>query len=261
MIGKQQTLVDNGAARHAGHVILFAVLELEGLDVRARGLADHIELALQRVLHDDIVTAANEDLAQHRLLLPDVGRHRHLVVDRHIAPAQQHLTLGLDGAFHLLFASQARRMLLGQEDHADAVLARWRQGHALRRHLLAVERIGQLDQDTRAVAHQLVGTDGAPMVQIFQNLQRILDDVMRLGALDVGHEADAAGIVFLGGRIQTVFLEMGDLGNRCHGAFLKMSELKRILQCNKSAKQNNRGQIPIICRLLWKTNNWGHIKN
>jgi hypothetical protein len=62
----------------------------------------------------------------------------------------------------------------------------------------------------------------------------------------VCHKTYAASIVLLGRRIQTVFLEMLDLGSRSHGALLKKTEKGRIPQRNKSAKQNNRGQIPII---------------
>ena len=247
LIGQQQALVDDGTARHAGYVILFAVLELERLDVGAGGLADDVELALQRVLNDDVVAASNEDLADNRLLLAHRGRHRHVMVHRHIAPAQQHLPLGLDGTLHLLLASQARGVLLGQKDHAHAVFTRWRQGYALRRHLLAIQRIGQLNQNAGAIAHQFVSTDRATVIEVFQNLERVLDNVVRLGALDMGHKANATRVVFLVGRIQTVFLKVRDLGNRCHGAFLIMSERRRIPQRNKSAKQNNWGQIPIIC--------------
>ena len=246
LIGQQQALVDDRAARHAGHVILFAVLELERLDVGAGGLADDVELAFKRILDDDVIAAANEDLAYDRLFGTDGGRHRHLVVHRHIAPTQQHLALELDGPLHLLLARQTRSVFLGQKDHAHAVLTGWRQGHALRCHFFAVQRVGQLDQNAGAVAHQFVSANGTPMVQIFKNLERILDNVMRLDALDVGHKADAARVMLMVGRIQTVVLEILDLGSRHHGALLKMSEGRRIPQCNKSAKQNNWGQIPII---------------
>jgi hypothetical protein len=37
---------------------------------------------------------------------------------------------------------------------------------------------GNLDQDTRAVAHQLVGTHGAAVVEVLQDLQRLLHDVV-----------------------------------------------------------------------------------
>ena len=124
MIGQQQALVNHGAARHAGNVVFLAVLELERLDAGAGRLADDIELALQSVLHNDVVAPADEDLANDGFLLAHGRRHRHLVIDRHIAPAQQDLPFGFDGAFHLLLTSQARRVFLGQEDHADAIFTR-----------------------------------------------------------------------------------------------------------------------------------------
>jgi hypothetical protein len=63
-------------------------------------------------------------------------------------------------------------------------------------HLGAVEVIGNLDQDSRAVAHQWIGTDGATMVEVLENLQALLDDRMRSAAFDVGNETDPAGVVF-----------------------------------------------------------------
>jgi hypothetical protein len=62
-------------------------------------------------------------------------------------------------------------MFLGQEDHAHAVFAGGRQCHALLGHFFAVELIGNLDQDTGAVAHQRVGTHGAAMVDVLEDLQ------------------------------------------------------------------------------------------
>ena len=57
---------------------------------------------------------------------------------------------------------------------------------------------GNLDQDAGAVAHQLVGADRAAVVEVLQDQQALLDDRVALVALDVGDEADAAGIVFVG---------------------------------------------------------------
>ncbi len=104
LVSQQQAFVDHGAAGHTGNVILLGVFEFQVLDVGAGRLADHVELAFQRVLHDDVVATANEDLAQDGLGFAHGGGHRHVLVDWHIAPAQQHLAFGLDGAFHLLFA-------------------------------------------------------------------------------------------------------------------------------------------------------------
>jgi hypothetical protein len=84
---------------------------------------------------------------------------------------------------------------------------------------------------------------------------------MRLDALDMGHKTHAARIMLVGRRIQTVFLKMLDLGSRRHGALLKNSGLMRIPQCNKSAKHNNWGQIPIISLFITSINNKGQIKN
>ena len=68
LVGQQQALVDDGAAAHAGHVVLAAVRQLQRLDRAAGGLADDVELALQRVGHDDVGAAADEDLPDHRFL-------------------------------------------------------------------------------------------------------------------------------------------------------------------------------------------------
>ena len=77
-----------------------------------------------------------------------------------------------------------------------------RQLDALRRHLGAVVVVGDLDQDAGAVAHQLVGADRAAVVQVLEDLQTLRDDRVRLAPGDVGDEADAAGVVLVGGRIQ-----------------------------------------------------------
>jgi hypothetical protein len=62
------------------------------------------------------------------------------------------------------------------------------------------------------------------VVQVFKNLERILDDVMGLGAPDVRHKPNATCVMLVGRRIQTCFLEMQYLGSRRHGALLKISE-------------------------------------
>jgi hypothetical protein len=46
------------------------------------------------------------------------------------------------------------------------------QFHALLGHFFAVELVRNLDQDTGAVAHQRVGTHGATVVDVLEDLQR-----------------------------------------------------------------------------------------
>ena len=116
-------------------------------------------------------------------------------------------------------------MFLGQEDHAHAIFAQRRQRDAARGHVGAVEVVGDLDQDAGAVTHQLVGADRTAVVEVLQDQQTLLDDAVRLAALDVGHEADAAGIVLAGGVVKAAagrVLEFfrGRGGGPMHGTLL-----------------------------------------
>jgi hypothetical protein len=125
------------------------------------------------------------------------------MIDRHVAPAEQDLIRRADRALELLLARQARRVLLRQEHHADAVFADRRQRHALLGHLLAQHGVGDLDQHAGPVAHQRIRADGAAMIEVLQDQQTLLDDGMTLLAADVRDEADAARVVFKFGSIQT----------------------------------------------------------
>ncbi len=95
-------------------------------------------------------------------------------------------------------------MLLGQEDHAHAILAWRRQLDAAEGHFFAIELVGQLDQDAGAIAHQRVGTHRAAVIQVAQDQQTLLDDLVALAPLDVRHKTHAAGVVFVPRVIQTL---------------------------------------------------------
>ena len=207
LIGQQQTFVHHSAAGHAGNVVLVAVLQFEVLDGGTGCFANDIQLALEGILHDDIGTTTNENLLENWLFFAHGGRHGHVAVHGNIAPANQHLTLGFDSPLKFLFTSHAGGMFFRQEHHAHTVLALRRQSHALLGHLFSIERIRQLNQDTSTVAHQLVGTHRTPVVQVFQNLQRLRDDGMRLSAFDMSHKAHTTSVVFLSWVVQTRLLQ------------------------------------------------------
>ena len=59
------------------------------------------------------------------------------------------------------------------------------------------ELVRDLHQDAGAVAGARIGADRAAMFEIAEDRDRVLDDLVRLAALDVGDEADAAGIFFV----------------------------------------------------------------
>jgi hypothetical protein len=63
-------------------------------------------------------------------------------------------------------------------------------------HFLSAVR--NLNQDTGTVTHQRVRAHRTAVIQIFQNLQALFDDRMAFLAFDVGDEADAASIMFVG---------------------------------------------------------------
>jgi hypothetical protein len=91
----------------------------------------------------------------------------------------------------------------------------------LRSHLFAVECVGQLNQDAGAIAHQLVRADRTPVVQVFQNLERVAHDTVAFLAPDVGDKAHTTGIMLLLPCIQTKLLQMRNLGRRGHSPLLE----------------------------------------
>src|SRR5471032_1326404 len=67
LTGQQQALIDDRTRRHRRHKVFLAVLELERLDPMAGGLADHVQLPLERIGHNNVFAPANEDLPDQRL--------------------------------------------------------------------------------------------------------------------------------------------------------------------------------------------------
>ena len=97
-------------------------------------------------------------------------------------------------------------LILRQEAHRDGVMAGLREVDAFLACPVAQQRVRYLDHGARAVAHQRIGTDGATMVEVDQDLQPLAHDVMGFAALDVGHKADAARIVFVAWIVQSLLL-------------------------------------------------------
>ena len=146
-------------------------------------------------MHHHIAAAPDKDLTDHRLFFAHTGRHRHLAIGGHITPAEYYLAFGLHRPLKRTLTGHARGMLFGQKDHAHAVFARGRQGHTLAGHFFGKVGVGNLNQNARAIAHQRVSPDCAAVVEVLQNQEPLLDDAMRLLALNVGHKAYAAGVM------------------------------------------------------------------
>ena len=148
------------------------------------------------------------------------------IVRRHLAPAQQRHALALDllgpdVADHLSPIRIARH-----EERADGVFAGLGQGETEPLRLLGEELVRDLDQDAGAVAGARVGADRAAMLEIAQDGEGILDQLVRGAALDVGNEADAAGILFERGIVKSLRRRqpgVGAVGKARRGAFAARS--------------------------------------
>jgi hypothetical protein len=197
---------DHRAGGHRDEIELLPVLEFERHDRVGTPTAGDVELALERLGHHDVRAAPDENLTDHRLGFLHRRRHRHVGVDRYVAPAEHHLALGADRTLDLLFTGQARSLLLGHEHHADPILSRRWQGHALPGHFLAIEQIGNLDENAGTIALQRVGTDRATMIEIFQDFQALKNDSVALATLDVSDKTHSTGIVFIHRVVQTLLL-------------------------------------------------------
>ena len=195
LVGEEHALVDHGAARHrdrviAGHAAVAALVDR----LRDR-LAQDVELALEIIVGLGGAVAADEHLHAGGFGRLDGDAERG-VVGRHVAPAEQHQPLVLDLVGDDALDDVTPRRFLGHEQRADRVIAGLRQLEADLGGLAREEGVRDLHQDAGAVAGARVGADRAAMFEVAQDADRIRDDLMRFLALDVGDEADAAGILF-----------------------------------------------------------------
>ena len=201
--GREHALVDERGGRQAHDIKRRARggVEVEAFDRVFDTLADHVERALEaprRVIAHERRRAADEEL------LEDRGDSRGgaadgVEPDRHRPPAEHALSFLGHDAFDQRAERRARRLGGGQEDQAGAVgSGGWqREGGDLPQ-----EPIGHLKQDAGAVAGVGIGASGAAVLQVNQQVECLPHDGMRAVALEVGHEPNAAGVVFVAGPIQ-----------------------------------------------------------
>ena len=78
----------------------------------------------------------------------------------------------------------------------------------------AQERIGKLNQNARTVALQWIGTGGAAVSQVFEDLQRLADDRVAFLSFDMGDKAESACVMLVGRVIQALPCRGQMLGRR-----------------------------------------------
>ena len=203
LVGQEHALVDHGAARQRHRVIAGKAAVAALVDRLRDRLAQDVEPPLEIVLVLRGTVAADEHLHVHGFGRLD-GFAERGIVGRHIPPAQQHQSLVPDLVRDDALDDFAPRRLSRHEQGADRVFAGLRQLEADLGRLAREEGVRNLHQNAGAVAGARIGADRAAVFEVAQDAERVGDDLMRLHALDVGDEADAAGI-FLERRVVQAF--------------------------------------------------------
>ncbi len=124
------------------------------------------------------------------------------IVSGHLTPAQESHALALD---HLRVdvADHLPPVLIARhEQRADRIFPGLRQAKAQAVRLLGKELVRGLHQNARAVARARVGANRSAMLKIAEDGERILDQLVRFSALDVGDKTDPARILLEGGIVK-----------------------------------------------------------
>ncbi len=195
LLGEQHPLVDEGLVREARKVPVLRAVDGRGADLAVGALPDDVELALEFRFVAHAGAAPDEYLADERLAGAR-GLPERAVVHRHRAPAEDDLPFGLDDVLEDLDQPPPPRRIARQEYEPARILAgpREREQAVLPGDVLEIG-VRHLDEDAGAVAGIRLAAARAPMIEVAQHLDGLLQDAMRLAALDVDDEAHAAGLV------------------------------------------------------------------
>ena len=200
LVGGQHPFVDERLRREAREIERVSLDERQPVGRVLGALADDVQLALEphRIggrdrgpgpFPDEQLFDDRRGRDGRRPEPAQVGRDR--TPPEHVLPFFTHDLLE-EAADPIALAG-----VLRQEHQAGAVAAFGGQREPERGGHLPEEPVGDLNQDARAVAGVGLAAAGAAVQQIDQQLQSALDDRMRAPPLDVGDEADAAGVMLV----------------------------------------------------------------
>lgn len=205
LISQEHALIDDRARRHGNDVEAVIVAIVFLIDAVGNDLAQHEQAALELIVGFQHRVAADKDLNMERFGRGDIRSLRQRrVVDRHFTEADELLAFGSDHFLDDFFGMGAQLGVARHEQIANAVVARLRQVDALTRHFLAEKAIWNLYKNACTVAHQRISANGAAMGEVFQHLEAVFHDLMRLLALHMGNEANAARIMFVARIVETL---------------------------------------------------------
>ena len=200
LMSGQHPLVDEHLRRERADVEHQSLSQAASPQPVARPFSNDEQLAFQGLLIEER-RPGDEELFHGRLGGPsrgtDVRRRRHCG-DR--APAEKPLPLIADDLVDHFLAGPALLGISRQEDVSHTIEARRRE---FRRRDRREELVRERRQDPRAVARVLLTPASAPMDQVAQDLDSIVDDAARSPPFDMGHETDSATVVLVGRVVET----------------------------------------------------------
>ena len=213
LVGEEHPLVDHRAARDRYRVIAGGAALATAIDRIRDRLAQDVEPALEFILRHLLLAAADEHLHVLRFGRLDRLAERR-VVGRHVAPAEQRQLLARNDLRVDVTDNLPPVRVLRHEQIADGIFAGGRQFESKLGSLLRKELVRHLHQNAGAVTHARIGADRAAVLEIAKNAQSIFDELVRLAALDVGDETDAAGILIERRIVETLRQRRAGIGGR-----------------------------------------------
>ena len=177
---QKQALIDNATAAATANVKTLA-----GLFHQA---ANHIQLNIKRAVIFKSGTV-EEHLADMRQGF--AGRAANLVgIHRHFAEVQHRHALGSGNLLDLRVKSIRRKRILHKE-HGHTIAGRQFRVH------LAEKLVGHRKQETRTVAGFRVSTCRTAVHEPLQNSNALQHNLVRGNIINIGDQADTAGVVFV----------------------------------------------------------------
>ena len=200
LVGEEHAFVDHRAARDRNRIIVRSLPLAAGIKPLRDRLAQDVKPPLELGFRPNPGAAGEKDLLVDRLGRLDQFTESG-VVGRHVAPAEQRHTFLLGDLDVGLHNFSPPFGIVREEQRAYRVMAGLRQFEAQFGGFLGKKFVRLLHQNACAIAGARIGADGAPVLEVDQNGEGVLDDPMRGATLDIGNEADTAGI-FLQRRIE-----------------------------------------------------------
>ena len=205
---QQHPLVDQRLVGQARDIPGLRAAQRRDADLVVGALADDIELALEGLGIGRVGAALDEHLAHERFARASrLAEHR--VVGGYRSASEIDLPFGLHDACEGLLEPAPLRRVARHEDESAGVLAGLRERDVCLLGSGLQEAVRHLHQHTRAVAGVDLAATGASVVEVLQDLDRVAQDLVGLTALDVHHEADAAGIALELGIVEALLAGAG----------------------------------------------------